>query len=338
MSRSRRLLTSLASFVLVASAPGGYAQPPNPAPLSVHFELNDAQVKGLALGGVAVRVESSGQTVASGQTGADGRWAARLAAGTYQVSYRLDGYVPYTSSGTEVNEDGQVVTVSLSRLLEATEEGGRDVRIILNWGSRRDQVRDADSHLACACGAPDGHVYYQHRLHGRDGHKVELDVDDTDWGGPETITLTQPAAGSYVYWVHDYSGPPATLGASDVVVRVVIGSQEAGEFRIFKGVGRRSWRPFKAIEVSPEGRPTLLRFTEDEIAEGADLIVPGGLQPDAASLPRPGEPAPGDETGSGAGTFVQVLLGTCCLLGTVGFVIGLRLIRRLAGIGTRRRR
>ena len=64
-----------------------------------------------------------------------------------------------------MREDGQLVTVSLSRMLEATEAGGREVRIILNWGSRPDQVRDADSHLACACGAPDRHVYYQSRRH-----------------------------------------------------------------------------------------------------------------------------------------------------------------------------
>jgi len=68
-------------------------------------------------------------------------------------------------------------------------------------------------------------------------------VDDTDWGGPETVTLTDPPPGSHVYWVHDYSGPPATLGTSDVVVRVVIGEQEAGEFRILRGVTQRSSSP-----------------------------------------------------------------------------------------------
>ena len=80
-----------------------------------------------------------------------------------------------------------------------------------------------------------------------------------------------------------------------MVVRVVIGSQEAGEFRVFKGVTRRAWRPFKAIEVNREGVPTLVRFTEDEIAEAADLAVPAELQPpDSAPEtlpPAPAEPA-----------------------------------------------
>ena len=222
----------------------------------MRFELNDAQVKGRQLPGVAVRVSrvGGGGEVASGETGPDGRWATRLAPGTYEVAYRLDGYVPYTSEATELHADGQLVTVSLSRMLEATEAAGRDVRIVLNWGSRKDQVRDADSHLACACGAPDRHVSYKSRRHASDGHVVELDVDDTDWGGPETITLTNPANGSYLYWVHDYSGPPAVLGTSELVVRVLIGSEQHGEFKVYRGLTRRAWRPFKAIEVRGDGR------------------------------------------------------------------------------------
>jgi hypothetical protein len=247
----------------------------------VRFELNDAQVKGRQLPGVAVRVSrlGGGDEVASGETGPDGRFATRLAPGTYEVSYRLGGYVPYTSEATELRAEGQLVTVSLSRMLEATEAAARDVRIVLNWGSRSDQVRDADSHLACACGGPERHVFYRNRRHESHGHVAELDVDDTDWGGPETITLTNPANGSYTYWVHDYSGPPAALGASDLVVRVLIGSEQVGEFKIYKGLTQRAWRPFKAIEVRGDGPPALVRFSEDEIAEGRDLAVPPELQP-----------------------------------------------------------
>ena len=278
-----RLLSRGASRAALALALLGGATP-SPAQtaegLEVRFELNDAQVKGRALSGVRVRVaRPGGGEAASGETGADGRFVARLAPGSYEISYSLEGYVPYTSEATEVRSDGQLVTVSLSRMLEATGEVPRDVRIILNWGSREDQVRDADSHLACACADGGRHVYFRNRVHEISGHKAELDVDDTDWGGPETITLTNPASGSYLYWVHDYSGPPALLGVSDLVVRVLIGSQQAGEFRVFKGLTRRAWRPFKAIQVTGDGPPSLLRFTEDEIAEGQDLAVPLELQP-----------------------------------------------------------
>ena len=312
---SGRVLALFPAVLPVLAGSTAIAHPPPDLPqaLAVRFELNDARVKGRALEGVAVSVAAAGggAEIASGRTGADGRWTARLPAGTYEVSYRLEGYVPYTSGATEVREDGQLVTVSLSRLLEATESSGREVRVILNWGSRTDQVRDADSHLACPCGAPESHVYYQSRVHQAADHRVELDVDDTDWGGPETITLARPVPGTYLYWVHDYSGPPARLGASDVVVRVVIGSQEAGEFRIFKGVTRRAWRPFKAIEVSPDGQPTLVRFTEDEIAEAADLAVPADLQP---SEPEAAAPPPASAESSRPLPTALVLIAIVALV------------------------
>jgi hypothetical protein len=278
--------------------------------VEVRFELNDAQVKGRQLPGVSVRVSrvGGGGEVASGQTGPDGRFATRLAPGTYEVSYRLGGYVPYTSEATELRADGQLVTVSLSRMLEATESAGRDVRIILNWGSRSDQVRDADSHLACAGGATEPHVFYRSRRHESHGHVAELDVDDTDWGGPETITIKSPLNGSYVYWVHDYSGPPAVLGSSDLVVRVLIGSEQQGEFRVYKGLTRRAWRPFKAIEVRGEGPPMLVRFTEDEIAEGQDLAVPVELQP-----PEP-SPVPGSFAATLACPAAVLVIGLALLV------------------------
>ncbi len=255
--------------------------------LTVTFELNDAQVKDRALSGVEVQVRPVGDqsVVATGVTGPDGRWSAALAAGTYRASFSLAGYVPYTSELTEVRRDGQLVTVSLSPMLEATGEVASQVRIILNWGSQPDQVRDVDSHLACPCQEPPGHVSYSSKVHEGEGHRVELDVDDTDWGGPETVTLTDPPAGSYLYWVHDYSAGPGVLGSSDIVVRVVIGDHEAGEFRVLKGVGTRAWRPFKAIAVGADGQATVVRFTPDEIADGLDLQVREDLQPPETLAP-----------------------------------------------------
>jgi hypothetical protein len=256
--------------------------------LDVIFEVNDAQVKDRLLAGVAVTVTAVGadEPAAVGTTGDDGRLRAELVAGTYQVAYGLAGYVPYTSQATEIRSDRQVVTVSLSRLLEATGAAVRQVRIILNWGSdTAHHVRDVDSHLACPCQDPPGHVMYSAKVHEGVDHRVELDVDDTDWGGPETITLTDPPPGEYLYWVHDFSAGPGILGTSDIVVRVVIGDREAGEFRIFKGVDQRAWRPFKHLLVGADLRPSVVPFTADEIAEGLDLQVPPSLQPPDSGLP-----------------------------------------------------
>jgi len=275
------------ALVALALAAGRAAAQDQAPDVLVRFELNDALVKDRALPGVSVQVARAGAgggAIASGQTGADGRWSTRVRPGSYDVSYRRAGYVPYTSEATELREEGQLVTVSLSRQVEATQATARDVRIILNWGSRKDQVRDADAHLQCACPAPDRHVYFKNRKHRGAGHVALLDVDDRDWGGPETITLTTPVNGDYTYWVNDYSGPPALLGTSDLVVRVLIGGQPAGEFRVFRGLTARDWRPFKAIRVAGGG-PTLVRWTEDEIAEGKDLAVPSEPQQPGVAPP-----------------------------------------------------
>lgn len=291
-------------------------------PVAVTFELNDAQTKGKALEGVALRILASdcAGVVATGATGADGRWSTRLVPGTYHVAYRLEGFVPYDSGATELRHDGQVVTVSLSRLLESTEAGGREVRIILNWGSDPAQVKDADSHLVCSCGAADGHVSYSQREHRSATHAALLDVDDTDWGGPETITLKTPPPGAYLYWVHDYSGPPATLGASDAVVRVVIGAEQAGEFRVPRGLTRREWRPFKTIEVGRDGRPRLVAFTPDEIAEAADLALPAEYRSEAPA------PEPTRATATGEPTVQRSNLPR--ILGVVVVLLGLRALLR----------
>ena len=69
------------------------------------------------------------------------------------------------------------------------------MRIVLNWGK---YPEDIDSHLSYA----GGYVCY----HDKDASQANLDVDDTDSYGPETITITQKEQGKkYVYAVHNFS-------------------------------------------------------------------------------------------------------------------------------------
>ena len=282
------VLLALAGMASVAHAQ------PAARPVSVRFELNDAQVKGRALEGVAVTRVAGGRRGSGrlGPTGGDGRWTAQLAPGRVPGELPPGGLRPYTSEATEIREDGQLVTVSLSRLLEATESGGRDVRIILNWGSRPGPGprRRLAPRLPLRRGGPATSTTRTARTRPRTTRSSWTWTTPTG-AGRRRSRSPAPRPGTYLYWVHDYSGPPATLGASDVVVRVVIGAEEAGEFRVFKGVTRRAWRPFKAIEVSREGVPTLVRFTEDEIAEAADLVVPAELQPPDAAPEAPSPPS-----------------------------------------------
>ena len=69
------------------------------------------------------------------------------------------------------------------------------LRVVLNWGA---QPLDLDSHLLY----PGNHIFWNHKF----GTDANLDVDDTDGYGPETITLVKKHEGdTYVYAVHSFS-------------------------------------------------------------------------------------------------------------------------------------
>ena len=137
-----------------------------------------------------------------------------------------------------------------------------------------------------------------------------LDVDDTDWGGPETITLIDPPSGSYRYWVHNFSGPPATLGGADAVVRVIFGDRVAGEYRVPKDITSLVWLPFKAVVVDAlEMR--VVPFTTEELAAGRHVTEPAEQveqEVDAAAR------AEGPQSGcSGAEVMTLVVVGAIAI-------------------------
>src|SRR5262249_23754161 len=63
---------------------------------------------------------------------------------------------------------------------------------------------------------------------------VKLDIDDMDFAGPETITVSNLIPGVYHYCVHDYTDrdSPGSFGItqSRARVQVFLGSQQVGSF------------------------------------------------------------------------------------------------------------
>jgi uncharacterized protein YfaP (DUF2135 family) len=91
------------------------------------------------------------------------------------------------------------------------------LRIVLNWGS---DPPDLDSHIAF----PGNHIFWNSKV----GTDANLDVDDTNGYGPETITISRRHAGeSYVYAVHDFTDSTAPtsnhLARSRAKVLVYVG-------------------------------------------------------------------------------------------------------------------
>ncbi|MDH4066789.1 MAG: carboxypeptidase regulatory-like domain-containing protein [Acidobacteriota bacterium] len=123
---------------------------------------------------------------------------------------------------------------------------GTGIAAVLTWGA---QPSDLDSHLV----GPDGaggrfHCYYANRT---PVAFVTLDVDDTSAFGPETITVSQVSgsyvAGSYNYYIRNYSGSPG-FDVSSAVVTVFASGTQVAQYSVSAATGspaERIWSVFQ---------------------------------------------------------------------------------------------
>ncbi len=120
--------------------------------------------------------------------------ARGLPSGYYTAEISKDGFI----TGYEnfaVSSINSAIPDKISTVL-CPELSANESRLVLTWGST---PSDLDSHLR----GPGGmHVYYSFPSH---QNIANLDVDDTNSYGPETITLYTERDGKYTYSVHDYS-------------------------------------------------------------------------------------------------------------------------------------
>lgn len=112
------------------------------------------------------------------------------------------------------------------------------LRVVLTWGS---SPSDLDSHLSY----PANHVFYVNKQ----GRDANLDVDDTDSYGPETITIEQKHNGErYVYAVHDYSNHSSktskALANSNARVQVYVGQTLIRTYTVKPDKTASSWVVF----------------------------------------------------------------------------------------------
>lgn len=116
------------------------------------------------------------------------------------------------------------------------------MRIVLNWGK---SPSDLDSHLSF----PDNHIFFSQK----NGNKANLDVDDTDSYGPETITIDKKKFGEvYHYFVHDYSNKQdlnaTALSASNAKVFVYVGQSLVKTYYVPTNKKGNVWNLFKINE------------------------------------------------------------------------------------------
>ncbi|HDR9507932.1 TPA: tetratricopeptide repeat protein [Burkholderia cepacia] len=113
------------------------------------------------------------------------------------------------------------------------------LRVVLTWGAT---PQDLDSHMAY----PGNHIYFRSKR----GANANLDVDDTDGYGPETVTLERKRDGeTYVYAVHDYTDRdnPSTmaLSQSQAKVFVYVGESLVRTYYVPRNQSGNLWTVFR---------------------------------------------------------------------------------------------
>jgi len=156
-------------------------------------------VNGQPLPGASVSV-NGGTPVITSATGTF--TVTNVPSGSATVQATATGFFTYTNSFTLAPVPNNTIGFSLS----PTISGASTVRLVLNWGA---SPSDLDSHLETpVIGGQAHHVYFVNRGSTNFAPFAELDVDDVTGFGPETITINTLSAGTYHYYIHNFSGSP----------------------------------------------------------------------------------------------------------------------------------
>ncbi|MEZ9566089.1 tandem-95 repeat protein [Vibrio artabrorum] len=135
------------------------------------------------------------------------------------VTIEQDGSIT-SSFLVPAGEDVNGGVTAISEVLEET-----DMRIVVTWG---ENPRDMDNHLwlyDTENGNELDHINYRDMSHDLgEGNVVQQDVDDTNGGGPETITIPNYQDADMHYSVHNYTNRSWDVdGVEDVQVQVFVG-------------------------------------------------------------------------------------------------------------------
>lgn len=231
--------TYMETFLLIAGQKGEQG--------TAGGEITNAMTgNGVAEANISVRTgwnnSDKGDVIAASQTDANGNYSLTLPLGNYTLTVSKEGYITGTvniivQQGTTNYQNGSVSPVI----------PGDAYRIVLTWGQN---PSDLDSHVTGTLSNGSGfHVYYAHKSQ-IDG-EIEicnLDVDDTNSYGPETITLRATESTPYYYYIHHYAGSGNIL-ASEATIKVYRGSEFVAKINVPNDQGSGvCWNVFAIVD------------------------------------------------------------------------------------------
>ncbi|MEW6265657.1 MAG: hypothetical protein AB1641_21500 [Thermodesulfobacteriota bacterium] len=164
-------------------------------------------------------------------------------------SYRIQ--VEFPDNTFRSNEIYATVLAGMSRQAEDISvvpiNPNITATIVLTWG---ESPHDLDSHLIdTVTNGEQVHVAYYRK---EQPPYANLDVDDTNSYGPETVTITQMIDGGFTYIVHDYTNrsnsSSSALSYSSATVKVYTSNGEQRVFYVPTGKIGTSWTVFRIDE------------------------------------------------------------------------------------------
>lgn len=194
--------------------------------------------------------QTSGEVVETLTTNEYGYYEVELPGGNYTMALSAEGYI--TSQANILVIGGKVIDEQ-NGTLSPVGVIDENLRIILTWG---EQPWDLDSHLT-GPRADSGrfHIYYGNSDYQDMANNVNLDRDDIDSYGPETVTvINKMQAGTYTYAVHNYTGRyldednQFDLSTSGAKVQIYRENMLLETFNVPVNKSGNSWRVFEIVD------------------------------------------------------------------------------------------
>lgn len=179
----------------------------------------------------------------------DGEYSFDIVAGNYTILAKADDYIAGTANIAVTGNSFAKKDIILSPEGGVSEGAGGNMRFVLTWG---EYPRDLDSHMfgPTVDGEDVFHTFFREKNYYEENELIaNLDLDDTTSYGPETTTVYTPnAAGTYSFYVHDYTNKDSddsrSMSNSSAKVVIYNGNSLFATFHVPTDVGGTVWHVF----------------------------------------------------------------------------------------------